>query len=146
VKPHTLKLDRKFIVFDLETTGVESHEDRIVQMAMHIFRPDGTVDEWTSLVNPLRTIPEGATKVHGITNDMVKDAPTFKSMAGNLHGGFTNADFGGYNVKFDLRFMVAEFQRCSLTFQYHEGIRVLDGFRMWQVSSPRTLGDAYQHW
>jgi DNA polymerase-3 subunit epsilon len=138
--------ERPFIVFDLETTGPNPDSARIVQVAMRVHQPDGTVKDYKSLVNPKMSIPKESTEVHGITDEMVKDAPKFADLASNFHRGFTNADFGGYNVKnFDLRCIQVEFARCNLKFDYSQAL-VIDGFRFWQKLEPRTLTDAFARW
>lgn len=140
-----LTLTRPLIGLDEETTGVDPRTCAICQLGLQIFSPDGTVKEWKTLVNPMMPIPKGATEVHGITNEMVKDAPTFRQLAGNLLAGLVNCDFVGFNVRFDLRQIFEEFKRAGATWDY-EGARILDGYRLWQVLQGRTLRDAIDHW
>jgi DNA polymerase-3 subunit epsilon len=129
-------------------------------------KPDGSVKEYRTLVNPGISIPPGATAVHGITDAMVQgcrlcdrgphapvlDAtdphefrpwPFFVDIADGLLRGFVDCDFAGYNVRFDLRMFAAEFKRCKRTWDY-EGARVIDGFRLWQVAEQRSLTDAVE--
>ncbi|MBQ2365168.1 MAG: 3'-5' exonuclease, partial [Alistipes sp.] len=79
-----LKLKRPIIFFDLETTGVDTARDRIVEISMVKIMPDGSRDVKTRRVNPEMHIPEEATAVHGITDEDVKDAPTFRQMAKSM--------------------------------------------------------------
>lgn len=140
-----LKLDRPLIGLDEETTGVNPKTSGIVEIAFEIFMPGEPVKEYRTLVNPCMRIPPEATKIHGITNEMVKDAPTFAQLADNFLKGLGDCDFAGYNVWFDLRQLMEEFKRCGKVWSY-EGARIIDGYRLWQISEGRTLEDAVNHW
>lgn len=154
-----LRLERPLIGVDTETTGTNPTSSRIVELALEIYAPDKPVREYRTLINPLMKIPPGATAVHGITDAMVTGCrvcglgehddtshafarwPTFDQVADNLLIGFTGSDFCGYNVRFDLRMLSAEFKRVKRLWDY-EDARVLDAFRLWQVAEGRSLGDA----
>lgn len=140
-----LTLDRPLLGFDLETTGTNDKYDRIVELAIEIMMPGKPVKEYRTLVNPQMPIPPGATAVHGITDEMVADAPTFAQLADNLLIGFVGCDFAGYNVRFDLKMIAAEFARAKKTWDYATA-RVIDGFRLWQVIEGRSLEHAIEHW
>jgi DNA polymerase-3 subunit epsilon len=150
--PDVLSLTRPFNGLDLETTSTNPATARIVELALEIMRPGQPVKEYRTLVNPCIPIPHEATygngttyHGHGITDEMVKDAPTFEQLADNLIKGFTGADFGGYNVRFDIKILQAEFARCKRRFSF-EDARIIDGFRLWQVLEPRSLTDAVTRW
>jgi DNA polymerase-3 subunit epsilon len=96
-------------------------------------------------VNPEVPILPETTLIHGITNADVITAPTFAKLAKNLTIGFTNCDFCGYNVKFDLGVIKGEMDRVGVAWDY-AGAYILDGLRLWQVAKPRTLGDAVREW
>lgn len=144
-----LAITRPIFFFDTETTGPNPTTDRICQMHFTEVRPDGTRRDWSSLINPTIPIPKEASfgeggkyEGHGITDDMVKDAPTFASLAPSFEQGFRNCDYGGFNVKgYDLPLMVAEFARVGIQWSYADA-RILDGYRLWQVAQGRTLTDA----
>lgn len=140
-----LKLERPLIGVDCETTGVSPKTSAICELALEIFRPGKPPQEYRTLVNPMMPIPPAATKIHGITNEMVKDAPTFVQLAPNLLSGMTNVDFVGYNLWFDIRQLAEEFRRAGQTWSY-EGARVIDGFRLWQLAEQRTLSHAVERW
>lgn len=141
-----LQLTRPLIGVDLETTGVDTKTAGVVELALEIMVPGQPVKEYRTLVNPLMAIPEAATKVHGITNAMVKDAPTFKMLSRNLLVGFENADFVGYSLSmFDLPMLREEFARAGVVWSY-ETAKVIDAFRLWQVLEQRTLSHAVEHW
>ena len=84
-----LNLKRPIIFFDLETTGVDTARDRIVEISMIKVMPDGEEIVKTRRINPGMHIPEEATAIHGITDDDVKDEPTFAQIAANLSGRLT---------------------------------------------------------
>ena len=107
-----LKLKRPIIFFDLETTGVDTSKDRIVEISMIKINIDGKKDIKTRRINPEMPIPAEATAVHGITDEDVKDAPTFRQIAKSLAQFIEGCDFGGFNSnRFDLPVLVEEFLR-----------------------------------
>lgn len=137
-----MRLSRPLIAIDVETHAKVSPEQaRICEIGFHIDYPDGNNKEWVSYVNPGVSIEDDATTIHHITNEMVVDAPLFKEIAHNLAKGFSNCDFAGYNVRFDLRVIAAEMTRAGVTWS-SDGAFLLDGLRLWQVIKPRTLSDA----
>jgi DNA polymerase-3 subunit epsilon len=96
---------------------------------------------WTHYVNPERPIDREATAVHHISDEMVKDAPTFRQLAPSLAKGLTNVDFVGYNIQFDLKTTSEEMARVGVEWSYTSAF-VLDGYRLWQILEPRRLEDA----
>ena len=93
-----LKLKRPIIFFDLETTGVDTATDRIVEISMVKIGVDGSRQVKTRRINPEMHIPEEATAVHGITDEDVKNEPTFRQIAKSLAQFIEGCDFGGFNV------------------------------------------------
>jgi len=138
-----LRLERPIIGLDLETTGTNAQTARIVELGLEIYKPDGTVKEWRTYINPTIPIPPGATAKHHITDAMVQDAPTFARYAAEpaFVKGLTGCDFAGYNVRFDLNILAAEFRRAGVLWSF-DGARILDGLRIWQIAEPRSLSDA----
>ena len=92
-----LELKRPIVFFDLETTGVDTSKDRIVEISMIKVMPDGSKDIKTRRVNPEMHIPAEATAIHGITDEDVKDEPTFRQLAKSLAQFIQGCDFGGFN-------------------------------------------------
>jgi DNA polymerase-3 subunit epsilon len=141
-------LARPIIFFDTETTGPSPATDRIVELAFIRLNPDGTENTWKGYINPEIPIPHEATHGngedypgHGITNEMVKDAFTFRHVAPSLLKGFRDCDYGGFNIKtFDLPLLEAEFDRCGIQWSYKDA-NLIDGYRLWQLMQPRTLSD-----
>lgn len=145
-----LALERPLIFLDAETTGPEYQTDRIVEIGFIQLKPDGSAREWQSYVNPTVPIPAEATygnpekgyDGHGITDEMVKDAPTWETLAPHLLRGFKDCDYGGYNIRrFDMPLLQAEFNRAGHSWSYADA-RLLDGFRLWQVGQKHTLSAA----
>jgi DNA polymerase-3 subunit epsilon len=140
-----LNLTRPLLGLDLETTGVDPRTSGIVEVGLEIMIPGKPVKEYRTLVNPLMPIPPAASAIHGITNEMVKDAPTFLQLAANFHSGMRDCDFAGYNAWFDLRQLAEEFKRAAFQWDYERAF-VLDGMRLWQVAEGRTLTHAVNRW
>ena len=76
-----LTITRRLASIDLETTGINSEVDSIVQIGIVFLDPDGSEYQWETLVNPLKSIPPSATKVHGISDATVAEAPSFAQVA-----------------------------------------------------------------
>ncbi len=118
-----------YIFFDLETTGVDISKDRICELSA--IKTDlnlKILEKKTVLINPCVTIPEEATKIHGISNEMVKDKPTFSQYSKALFAYFQGSILAGYNIKrFDIPLLVEEFLRCGLDLQISEVIDCYEG-------------------
>ena len=113
-----------YIFFDLETTGTDTSKDRICELSAIktdlFLKP---LEIKTVLINPTILIPEEATKIHGISNEMVKGKPTFKQYSKALFEYFKGSILAGYNIKrFDIPLLVEEFLRCGLEFEVTECI------------------------
>lgn len=81
------KYVKDYVVFDLETTGVSPQSDKVIEISAVKVRDGKVVDEFSTLVNPMRSIPYGATKVNGITNEMVADKPVFEEVLKGFRSG-----------------------------------------------------------
>ncbi|MDL2305411.1 3'-5' exonuclease [Bacteroides sp. OttesenSCG-928-D19] len=110
-----LKLKNPLVFFDLETTGINITKDRIVEISYLKVMPDGTEECRTRRVNPQMPIPEQATAVHGITDEDVKDCPTFKELAKSLAAQIEGCDLAGFNSnRFDIPMLAEEFLRAGV--------------------------------
>ncbi len=137
-----MQLQRPLVVFDLETTGTDRTQDRIVEFGAVRLLPDGSRRTHAQRVNPGRPIPPGATRVHGITDADVAQSPPFAQVAPELLALFEGADIGGFNVvDFDLPLLATEMGRCGLRFP-PEGAQVVDAKILFHLRETRTLGDA----
>ena len=139
-----LKLKRPIVFFDLETTGVDSAKDRIVEVSMIKIMPDGEEICKTRKLNPGMHIPEEATAIHGITDDDVKDCPTFAQVAKSLAQFLQGCDFGGFNSnRFDLPLLVEEFMRAGVEVDFKRR-RFIDVQNIFHKKEQRTLVAAYK--
>jgi len=139
-----LQLKKPLAFIDLETTGVNPGSDRIVEIAIVKVLVDGTKSVKRKILNPEMPIPKGASDIHGITNDMVKDAPTFKQVAHELKQVLDGCDFAGYNSnRFDIPLLMEEFLRAGVDFDM-KNRKLLDVQNIFHKMEPRTLGAAYK--
>lgn len=107
-----LSLKRPLIIFDLEATGSNVASDRIVEIAMIKYLPDGTKETYEKRINPGIPIPVEISEIHGIYDLDVIAAPTFKDTAEEIKSFIGDADFAGFNSnKFDIPMLVEEFLR-----------------------------------
>ena len=139
-----LQLTRPLAFIDLETTGVNISLDRIVEIAIVKINPDGTQQVKRKLINPMMPIPKGASDVHGITDDMVKDAPVFKQVANEIKQFIDHCDIGGYNSnRFDIPMLIEEFLRVGIDFST-DGRKLVDVQKVFHMMEQRTLSAAYK--
>ncbi|WP_416438895.1 exonuclease domain-containing protein [Phnomibacter sp. MR] len=139
-----LSLTRPLAFIDLETTGINMSSDRIVEIAIVKISPDGSKQVKRKLINPEMVIPQASIDVHGITNEMVKDAPTFKQAGNEIKQFLENCDLAGYNSnKFDIPLLVEEFLRAGQDFNV-DGRKLVDVQKVFHMMEPRTLSAAYK--
>ena len=139
-----LNLRRPIIFFDLETTGVDTANDRIVEISMIKIMPDGEEIVRTRRINPQMHIPEQATAIHGITDEMVKDEPTFAQIAKSMAQFIEGCDFGGFNSnRFDLPMLVEEFLRVGVDVDF-KNRQFVDVQTIFHKMEQRTLVAAYK--
>ena len=139
-----LKLNRPIVFFDLETTGVDSASDRIVEISMIKIEVDGKKIVKTRRINPECHIPEEATAVHGITDEDVAGEPTFKQIAKSLAQFIEGCDFGGFNSnRFDLPLLVEEFMRAGVDVDFRKR-KFVDVQTIFHRKELRTLVAAYK--
>ncbi len=139
-----LQLTRPIAVIDLETTGINIGSDRIIEIAIIKISPDGTRQVKRKLLNPQMPIPKASSDVHGITDEMVKDAPTFKQAANEIKQFIDNCDLAGYNSnRFDVPMLVEEFLRIGMEISI-DGKRLVDVQRIFHMMEQRTLSAAYK--
>lgn len=139
-----MSLKNPIIFFDLETTGINIASDRIVEMSYLKVDLNGNETEKTIRVNPGIPIPEKASAIHGITDDDVKDAPTFNEVARSLANEFEGCDLAGYNsVKFDIPLLAEEFLRSDVDIDLKRR-KFIDVQIIFMKMEPRTLSAAYK--
>jgi DNA polymerase-3 subunit epsilon len=141
-----LQLTRPLAFIDLETTGVSLSTDRIVELAIVKLMPDETRLVKRKLINPQIPIPEASSAIHGITDEMVKDAPTFKQAGNEIKQFLENCDLGGYNSnRFDIPILMEEFLRAGMEVDLSNR-RMVDVQHIFYTMEPRTLSAAYKYY
>lgn len=139
-----LNLTRPIVFFDLETTGVNVSTDRIVEVSIMKIHPDGKKEIKTRRINPGIPIPKESSEIHGISDEDVKDEPTFKAFAKSLAHFIGNSDLAGFNSnRFDIPLLVEEFMRAGFDFDMSNR-RSVDVQTIFHKMEKRTLSAAYQ--
>ena len=139
-----LQLTKPLAFIDLETTGVNLGTDRIIEIAIVKLLTDGNRSVKRKLINPSIPIPKASSDVHGMTDEMVKDALLFKQVAQELKQFLDGCDLAGYNSnRFDIPLLVEEFLRAEVEFDM-KGRKMLDIQQIFYKMEPRTLSAAYQ--
>lgn len=140
----SLKLKNPLIFFDLETTGTDVVKDRIVELSYLKINPDGSEETKTWLINPQMPISPEATSIHGISNDDVKDSPTFQHIAQTLANEFEGCDFAGFNSnRFDIPLLAEEFLRTNVDLDLKKR-KFVDVMVIFMKMEQRNLSAAYR--
>lgn len=141
---HTLHLKNPLVFFDLETTGINISKDRIVELSFVKALLNGELETITHRINPEMPIPVESSLIHGIYDEDVKEAPTFKSIAKTLTKFLEGCDLAGFNIlRFDVPMLVEEFLRVDVDFQVRNR-KLIDAQRIFHMMEPRNLSAAYQ--
>lgn len=139
-----LNLKKPLVVFDLETTGLDIVNDRIIQLSFIKVYPDGKEERGDHLINPGRHIPEMITELTGIDDEKVKDAPSFKQISTTLAETFKGCDFAGFNSnRFDVPMLAEEFLRAGIDFDFSK-CRLIDAQAIFHKMERRNLAAAYK--
>jgi len=139
-----INLTKPLIVFDLETTGLDLVKDRIIQISYIKVHPNGTEERANLFVNPEKEIPAEVVALTGISNDDVKDQPTFKELAPKLNEKFQGCDFAGFNSNhFDVPMLAEEFLRAGIDFDFAK-CRLIDAQTIFHKMERRNLAAAYK--
>jgi len=139
-----LNLNKPICFFDLETTGTNIANDRIVEIAILKVFPNGNKESHTWRVNPTVPIPPVTSAIHGITDDMVANEPTFKELAPKVHALLKDSDLGGYNSnRFDIPLLAEEMLRAEIDFDFKKCLAV-DVQTIFHKKEKRTLAAAYK--
>tara|TARA_B110000003_G_scaffold273646_1_gene311822 strand:+ start:1960 stop:2730 length:771 start_codon:yes stop_codon:yes gene_type:complete len=137
-----LNLFRPLCFFDLETTGINITNDRIVEIGILKIFPDGKTKEINKLVNPEMTIPKEVSDIHGITNEKVDFMPTFKQISKEIYSFIQDSDLAGFNSdRFDIPLLVEEFLRAEIDFNFKK-ILTIDVQTIFHKMEQRTLSAA----
>ncbi len=139
-----LNITRPLIFFDIEATGLNVAKDRIVELSYIKVMPDGTEKSDTRRFNPCMHISAEASAVNGITDDDVRDCPTFKECAGELAAIFRDCDLAGFNSNaYDVPMLAEEFARAGADFDVTK-CKLIDVQSIFHKMEQRTLSAALQ--
>jgi DNA polymerase-3 subunit epsilon len=139
-----LILNKPICFFDLETTGINISQDRIVEISILKVFPNGTEESKTWLVNPEMEIPKEVIAIHGITNEKVANEPTFKKLAKDVYNMIKDSDLGGFNSnRFDIPLLAEEMLRAEVDFDMKNCVSV-DVQTIFHKMEQRTLSAAYK--
>ena len=137
---------KPIIFFDLETTGISITQDRIIQIGAIKVLADGSEEVKNVLINPTIPIPAGATAVHGISDEEVKDKPKFIQIAKSFASWLAGCDLAGYNSdNFDVPMLIEEFNRAGIAFP-EEGTQFIDVLKIERKINGHTLSETYKRY
>jgi DNA polymerase-3 subunit epsilon len=139
-----LQLKNPVVVLDLETTGMNIVTDRIVEIALLKINIDGSEEEKLMRINPEMPIPPEASAIHGISDEDVKDKPTFKEVAKTLAKFIEGCDLCGFNSnRFDIPLLAEEFLRADVDIDFKKH-KFIDVQAIFHKMEKRTLAAAYK--
>jgi len=134
------------LYLDLETTGLQPGNDRIVELAFILDKGDNNVERWETLVNPEIPIPKEVVEIHGISDKKVESAPKLRELMGKIKTFTDQAEvFAGYNVLFDLKMLMAETRRLGDNIDFHSK-KIWDMQKIFFHYEPRNLSAAYRYY
>ena len=134
-----LKIERPLCFFDLETTGINITKDRIVEIAILKLYPDEKIEKKVWLVNPEMPIPKEVSEIHGITDDKVENAPTFKEISKTIYNFVNGCDLAGYNSdRFDIPLLMEELLRSEIEFSTKD-LKTIDVQTIFHKMEKRNL-------
>ncbi len=139
-----LNLTKPLVIFDLETTGLDLVNDRIIQISFIKVYPDGKEERGDYLVNPEKPIPSEISALTGISDADVANAKTFKQLSSELEAKFKGCDFAGFNSNhFDIPLLAEEFLRAGIDFDFAK-CRLIDVQTIFHKMERRNLAAAYK--
>lgn len=138
-----MKITKPIVFFDLETTGLSTTSDRIVEIYMLKKNADGTEDEFYSRFNPYPVpVGEEAEAMHGLSLEILQNEPSFSERAKDILEFLSGSDIGGYNIiNFDLPFLTEELIRSGINYSFRSH-RIFDSWKIWTMSEQRNLKGA----
>jgi DNA polymerase-3 subunit epsilon len=140
-----LKLVRPLVVVDVETTGLDPANDRVIELAIIRFQPGSKPATFHSLINPSRSIPTVVSELTRIFDHDVANRPSFADIAADAHRFFRNADIAGFNLSFDLAFLIAEFTLVGRPLPLTNRA-LIDALTIYRKKEPRDLPTAVQYY
>lgn len=141
-----IQLHRPIVFFDLEATGLNRESDRIVEYSFVKLHPDSSRETIKSLINPQMPIPPEVSKIHGLDDDNVKNAPIFAEKAAEVYGFIAGCDIAGFHSNsFDIPLLYNEFRRAGIEWQYSD-VAMIDVANIFKIQAPRDLSAALMHY
>lgn len=138
------KIEKPIIFFDIETTGVDLKNDRIIEICAIKYRPDRTRLTIHKYFNPNRESQPMALEAHGLTTEYLSKYPSFEESANELFEFFKDSDLGGYNcISFDIPMLYEEFSRCGMYLTVHN-LNIIDSYNLLNKFETRKLNDVYK--
>ena len=138
-----MNITRPIVFFDIESTGLNLSTDKAVSIATLKIDLEGKTEEKKIMINPEMAIPKEASDIHGITDEMVADAPTFKQISKSLFAYFENCDIAGFNSDYyDVPLLMKEFSRCGIEFPTWE-LNLVDVLKFERALNSNKLGEVY---
>ena len=139
-----LQLKKPLAFLDIEATGSNAATDRIVEIAIVKYLPDGNRTIKRKIINPQMPIPQSITEIHGITDDMVQHAPAFKQVAQEIRQFLDGCDIACYNAyRLDIPMLIEEFIRAGVEFDM-KNRKLIDVQKIFHTMEQRTLSAAYK--
>ncbi len=139
-----MKVTKDLVCLDIESTGVWVEKDKIIEIALVRFSPDGSKETFHTRINPGIPIPPAVVELTGISNEAVKDAPAFSEVAKTVIEFIGSADFGGFNLeRFDLPLLAREFMDVGMVFDWKKR-KIYDAQKVYHLNEKRDLSAAYK--
>ena len=139
-----MKIHKSTVVFDIETTGLDIINDRIIDISLIKINPDKSREEKIFRVNPKKKISNESSSIQGIRDEDVVDLKPFKNYAKEIFDFIKGCDLAGFNIlKFDLPILIEEFIRCDLELSL-DRVKIIDALRIYHLIEKRNLSSAYK--
>lgn len=140
------KIDKPIVFFDIETTGIDIKNDRIIEICAIKYRPDRTKLTLHKYFNPGRESQPMALEAHGLTTEFLSKYNSFEDSAEELFDFFKDSDLGGYNcISFDIPLLYEEFARCGKYLSL-QGLSIIDSYNLLNKFETRKLNDIYKRY
>ncbi len=138
-----IKITKPVVFIDVETTGLDTKSDKIIDITLIKIKPDGTEETINELINPNIPIPKEATEIHGIKDSDVLNKKDFKFHAQKIVEFINGCDLAGFNIiRFDFPILQNELNRCGANLSWNE--KILDLQYLYHKLDPRDLSSAYR--